>query len=538
MSRLKKTCSIYLFLLIPFVFAHAQSPSVQVIPQPQEIHISPQGDFHVNNNTGVVYTSSQMQKPAGVLAAYLSNRLKISIEPGRKNTGTNQFVLKEDVKLGKEEYHVSVDKNAVVCEASTSVGMFYAVQTLLQCLNVSDDGFRIASTTIKDTPRYGWRGFMLDESRHFFGKEVVKQLLDVMAYLKMNRFHWHLTDEQAWRIEIKKYPKLTEIGAEGNWHDRNAPRAFYTQDDIREIVAYAAERYIMIIPEIDMPGHATAVTRAYPEFSAGGTGRWEGFTFHPAKETTYRFIDDVLTEIVQLFPAPYIHIGGDEVHFGNKIWFTDPVIQQFIKDNDLKNELGLEHYFIRRACDIVQSKGRTMIGWDEIIASGITPDKAIVMWWRHDKPDQLTAALEKGFNVIITPRIPCYFDFVQHSSHKIGRRWAGKFNALETVCQFPDNISDLISNYPDQVLGIQANLWTERVADVKRLYFLLFPRLAGTAESAWTNRSEKDYSRFEEKIKKFLEFLDGKGINYFNIFDPESTPEPWGPDKADVIAEG
>ena len=417
-------------------------------------------------------------------------------------------------------------------------GTFYATQALTQSFAASDKKLSATTMPLRDSPRYEWRGLMLDESRHFFGKETVKQLLDVMAYLKMNRFHWHLTDEPGWRIEIKKYPKLTETGAEGNWHDRNAKREFYTQDDIREIVNYAMERNIMVVPEIDMPGHAIAANRAYPEFSAGGAGRWKDFTFHPAKETTYSFIDDVITEIAQLFPSPYIHIGGDEVSYGNQIWHTDPEIQQFIKDNDLKDEVGLEHYFVRRVCDIVNSKGRIMIGWDEIITSGVTPDKAIIMWWRHDKPNQLVTALESGFQVVLTPRIPCYFDFVQDGSHKTGRRWGTKFNDLQTVYNFPDDLSTLIADRTNQILGIQANLWTERVADIKRLYFMLFPRLAGIAEAAWTNPESKEYSRFEMELKNFYQYLDGKGINYFNIFDPESTPEPWGPDKADIISEG
>lgn len=523
---------LFVILVLSSVCVHAQ-----IIPQPQKIVYS-EGNFIVNNRTEVVCLSFRIQKQAEVLAGYLKSYVKGGIKTSTKYTGKNQIVLKENNQLNGEEYFITADKGVVSCEAATPAGMFYAVQTLIRFFNVSDEGLSLKLMTMKDSPRYSWRGMMLDESRHFFGKEVVKQLLDVMAYLKMNRFHWHLTDEPGWRIEIKKYPKLTEIGATGNWHDRNAPRKFYTQDEVREIVAYAAERHIMVIPEIDMPGHAIAATRAYPELSAGGTGRWEGFTFHPAKETTYRFIDDVMTEIAELFPSPYVHIGGDEVHFGNKIWYTDPEIQQFIKDNRLENEIGLEHYFIRRACDIVNRKGRIMIGWDEIIASGITPDKAVVMWWRHDKPEQLTAALEKGFKVIMTPRIPCYFDFVQDDSHKIGRRWGAKFNTLQTIYAFPGNISSLVVNYSDRILGMQASLWTERVADVKRLYFMLFPRLAGIAEDAWTNPESKDYPQFEMKIKQFLHYLNQKGINYFNPFDPESTPEPWGPDKADVIAEG
>ena len=530
---LKKILLFVISILI-VVSVHAQ---VQLIPQPQVISCN-NGSFALNSKTTVIYTSPQNQKQAEILAGYFKNTFDFSITTGVKQSGSNQIVLKENSGLGEEEYIITVNKENIICEASTQVGMFYAIQTLIQSFNNSDKKLSIATMSLRDSPRYAWRGFMLDESRHFFGKEIVKQLLDVMAYLKMNRFHWHLTDEPGWRIEIKKYPKLTEIGAEGNWHDSKAPRTFYTQDEIREIVAYASERHIMVIPEIDMPGHAIAANRAYPEFSAGGTGRWKDFTFHPARETTYKFIDDVIAEVAQLFPSPYIHIGGDEVHYGNQIWFTDPEIQQFIKDNDLKNEVGLEHYFVRRACDIVNSKGRIMIGWDEIIASGVTPDKAVVMWWRHDKPEQLVAALEKGFNVIMTPRIPCYFDFVQDESHKIGRRWGSAFNSLQTIYNFPDNLSNLIANHNSQIWGMQANLWTERVADVNRLYFMLFPRLAGMAEDAWTNPKAKDYSRFETNLKNFLKYLDQKGINYFNPFNPESTPEPWGPDKADIISEG
>ena len=405
--------------------------------------------------------------------------------------------------------------------------MFYAIQTLIQSFDVSGKKLTVPCMSIKDAPRYAWRGLLLDESRHFFGKDVVKQILDEMAYLKMNRFNWHLTDEPGWRIEIKKYPNLTEIGAVGSWSDQHAPRAFYTQDEIREIVAYASERHIMVIPEIEMPGHAVAATRSYPEFSAGGINRMNGFTFHPAREATYQFIDDIFTEIVQLFPSPYIHIGGDEVQYGNQTWRTDGEIQQFIKNNNLNDDKGLEHYFVRRVCDIVNSKGRIMIGWDDIVASGVSPDKSVATWWR---PNQLTTALEKGFKVILSPEQPCYLDYLQDPSHTYGMR---RLNTLQDIYSFPDvysfgdGVSTLIAHHPNQMMGIQANLWTEYIANKQRLYFQLFPRLVGIAEVAWTNPESKDFSRFEMKLKSFLQYLDSKGINYFNPFDPESTPEPW-----------
>lgn len=262
----------------------------------------------------------------------------------------------------------------------------------------------VGNAKADEQPRFTWRGLMLDESRHFFGKEKVKQYLDLMALLRLNVFHWHLTDEPGWRIEIKRYPLLTTVGAKGNWHDPNAKAAFYTQDDIREIVAYAAERDIMVIPEIDMPGHATAACRAYPNLSGGGQGKWKGFTFHPCREETFQFINDVLDEIVSLFPAPYIHIGGDEVHYGNQDWFTDPDIQAFIQQHRLGDEAGLEHYFVRRVADMIAAKGKTMVGWDEIVDAGVSPQKAVVMWWRHDRKYQLLKALERGYRVVISPK--------------------------------------------------------------------------------------------------------------------------------------
>lgn len=335
----------------------------------------------------------------------------------------------------------------------------------------------------------------------------------------------------------KPLPKLTTEGAVGNWHDPKAPATFYTQEEIKEIVAYAADRHIMVVPEFDMPGHATAVCRSYPEISGGGEGKWQHFTFHPCKEETFEFISNVLDEIVALFPSPYIHIGGDEVHYGNQSWFSDPEIQQFIKNKNLGNETGLEQYFIRRAADIVASKGKTMIGWDEMIDAGVSPDKAVIMWWRHDRKHQLVKALENGYRVIMTPRRPLYADFIQYGGHKVGRVWGG-YNTIEDIYRFPEPIIHLTRDYEDQVMGLQFSLWTERVADAKRLDYMTFPRLVAVAESAWTPAKSKECSLFMQKLPYFLQFLGEKGIYYFNPFNPESTPEPSAPDKDDVLKNG
>ncbi len=472
-----------------------------------------------------------------------ANLLIEQIKPTFKQTASGSGNKKQIVLLSidnscgipNEGYQLMVNEDTLRLTASTKTGLFYGKESVLQLIRYNNG--KIPACVINDAPRFEWRGFMLDESRHFFGKEKVKQYLDIMAELKMNVFHWHLTDEPGWRIEIKRYPKLTTEGAIGNWHDPEAPAAFYTQDDIREIVAYAADRQIMVVPEFDMPGHATAVCKSYPEISGGGEGKWEHFTFHPCKEETFTFISNVLDEIVDLFPSPYIHIGGDEVHYGNQSWFTDPVIQQFIKDKQLGNEVGLEHYFIRRAADIVASKGKRIIGWDEMIDAGVSPDKAVIMWWRHDRKHQLVKALEKGYQVIMTPRRPLYADFVQYRTHKVGRVWGG-FNPIEDIHSFPEPIIHLTKGYEDQVLGLQFSLWTERVADAKRLDYMAFPRLIAVSESGWTPANQKEVSLFIQKLPLFLQDLDAKGIYYFNPFVPESTPEPQAPEKDDVLQNG
>jgi hexosaminidase len=337
-------------------------------------------------------------------------------------------------------------------------------------------------------------------------------------------------------MEIKRYPKLTAVGATGNYHDSAAAPAFYTQDDIREIVACAAERHIMIIPEFDMPGHATSACRAYPEVSGGGEGRWKDFTFHPCREQTYEFINNVIDEIVALFPSPYVHIGGDEVHYGNQSWFADPEIQRFIKDKGLKNEVGLEHYFIRRVVDMLASKGKTVIGWDEIVDAGVSPSKVAVMWWRHDRKYQFLKALEQGFKVVMTPRRPLYGDFVQHGSHKIGRFWNG-YNTIEDICRFPESIVNLMQGYEEQVAGLQMSMWTERIGDGNRLDYMVFPRLAAVAESGWTPAKSKECSLFMQKLPLLLKYLDWKNIYYFNPLNPLARPEPPEPKRRDDVLQ-
>ncbi len=492
----------------------------------------------VKNGSGNFVLSKKVEVITnGAYAGKLGEDFRATLEklplPQKQAGGVVLFIQDPESDMPVESYELDIRKDTVTLRSSSESGLFHAKEALLQLIRFHKG--TVSVCRIQDYPRFAWRGFMLDESRHFFGKEKVMQYLDIMASLHMNVFHWHLTDEPGWRIEIKRYPKLTTIGSVGNWHNPNAASSFYTQEEIKEIVAYATERHIMVVPEIDMPGHATSACRAYPEISGGGEGRWDGFTFHPCKEETFEFISNVLDEIVALFPAPYIHIGGDEVHYGNQNWFTDPEIQRFIQDNKLVNETGLEHYFVRRAVDIVASKGKMAIGWDEIVDAEVSPEKAVVMWWRHDRKYQLVKALERGYSVIMTPRLPMYGDFIQYPTHQVGRL---NYNLLEDVYRFPEPLTNLVQGYEKQLLGIQYSMWTERIADNKRLDFMTFPRLLAVAEAAWTPVYKKSYGMFLRKLPNYLVLLNDLGIYYFNPFDPSSTPEPPAPDKEDALKNG
>lgn len=525
-------------ILLMFFFCGAtgiSQSSVMPLLFPEPIAcVSADGTFDASSSVKLSASGSYAKQ----LLPDLRAALKQYSVFGNSHTGkqTIQFVLDKKLKTPTEGYTLEVTPSLIVVKASSEPGLFYGKESLIQLLRYNKG--KIPACKIEDYPKMAWRGVMLDEARHFFGMEKVKQLLDVMASLKLNVFHWHLTDEPAWRIEIKQYPKLTTIGSVGSWDDAQAPSQFYTQKEIKDIVKYAADRHIMVVPEIDMPGHATAACKSYPEISGGGTGRWKDFTYHPCKEETFEFLSNVLDEVAGLFPSPYIHVGGDEVHYGNQSWYTDPMIQGFIKDNNLKNEVGLEHYFIRRVADIVHSKEKMMIGWDEIVDAGVSPDKAVVMWWRHDKENQLDKALQQGYKVIMTPRRPFYFDFVQDDSHKIGRRWGG-FNTVENVCDFPgESVKKIISGKDAQILGLQMSVWTERIADNNRLDFMIYPRITGVAEAAWNPEAEKKSERLMKKLPCFLEYLNTLNIYYFNPFNPAAHPEPDGPSKADVLQEG
>ncbi len=432
-----------------------------------------------------------------------------------------------------EGYVIWIRETTINAYAATPAGHFNAQQTVLQLLEgakKTKGSLTLPCGLIEDSPRFAWRGFMLDESRHFTGVDGVKRILDAMARYKLNRFHWHLTDSPGWRIEIKKYPKLTSIGGRGSETNRSpdAPVEFYTQEQIREILAYAKERHITVIPEIDMPGHADAAVLAYPEHDGGGftkkdaPDKWPHFTFNPAKPETLAFLKDILTEVSQLFPdAGVIHFGGDEVHFGWKKWPELPEVQALMKREGFTELPEIERWFNQKIASDINELGLTAAGWDEIADDGLDVEKTLVFWWRHDKVNVLQQALESGHQVVLCPRRPLYFDFLQDESHKVGRRWGG-IVPIEDTYRFPDSL-EIDAKFWPQVQGLQACLWTEAAATQARRDFLTWPRLIAVGEASWTAADNKDLDEFMGIIPREVAWLRAHGIA---AWDPiEKSPE-------------
>lgn len=434
--------------------------------------------------------------------------------------------------LGEEGYTLSVRADSVTARAAGSRGLLYAVQTLRQLAwaGGGQDEWILPCCEIKDRPRFAWRGFMLDESRNFSGADAVKRLLDEMGLLKLNRFHWHLTNDTAWRIEIDGWPRLTQT-APPTSADVSAGRltpAFYTEQQVREIVAYAAERGIVIVPEINMPGHATAANRAYPEYSAGGSPQRPVATFNPADEGTFRYLESILRSVAKQFPdAGVLHIGGEEVSHGWQNWLELPEVKELMAKEGLKDRFGVERYFKRRMVSFVDSLGLRAGLWMSGTEQDVPSDQVVLFWWRHEIPGELWAALDRGYSVVLCPRVPCYFDFVQEPSHIIGARWAGNLlvNTLHSVYSFPDSLLGA-SSANDHILGVQANLWTEKAVMQERRDLLTFPRLYALAEAAWTPPESKDYAAFEERLRVHLPHLRAAGITPWDPFTkaPEVAP--------------
>ena len=496
---------------------------VNVIPLPDNVRVVEQL-CDISSLDGISFEAG-LENEADALKNYLSdNGLSLQLRDKA------DISLSVDPSIANPEgYVLTVKKGKVTVKGGGPAGVYYGIVTMIQQLQ--SHGLRCG--VIEDAPRYAWRGYMVDESRHFMGEEKVKQLMDMMAYYKLNKFHWHLTDSEGWRIEIQQYPKLTEVGGIGCETDPDAPAQFYTREQIADILEYAKARHIEVIPEIDMPGHATSATKAYPEYNGGGSKKYPNFTFNVGKEDTYAFLTDVLRDVKGQFSSEYIHIGGDEVSFGIEAWSGNKEIQAMMKKNSLATIKDAEGYFMHRMVDSVSVLDRNVMVWDDVLGFNLDREKVTVMWWRHDKVNCLKESLEKGYNTILCPRRPLYFDFNQCETDVYGRDWDG-YCPLPDVYAFPDSlyVKEGIED-SSLIMGLQANLWTARTPSAKSRDYMTYPRLMALAESAWTNRDNKDYDDFISRLTDDYGMLKRMGIYYFDVNSPRSTPEPEGYFKTD-----
>lgn len=533
---MKRAISL-LTILCCFMAANAQT---NIIPKPAEL-TTQQGSFLINAKTKLVVKDPTVQHSANFLNEFLQDiyGFKLAIA---KTTSANSIELgvtkTADAKQGAYQFQSS--KNGVKINGANPEGVFYGVQTLIQLLPAEKaTSLNIPLVQVKDEPRFGYRGMHLDVGRHYFPVAYIKKYIDYIALHKMNYFHWHLTEDQGWRIEIKKYPKLTSVGAyrngtiigrfPGTGNDNQRYGGFYTQDEIKDVVKYAATRYVTIIPEIEMPGHASAAIAAYPELSAFPNESttfppktvWAGSTegkqvqqtwgvfndvFSPS-EKTFKFLEDVIDEVIALFPAPYIHIGGDESPKDN--WKRSEFAQQLIKEKGLKDEHELQSYFIQRMEKYINGKGKKIIGWDEILEGGLAPN-ATVMSWRGEAGG-IEAAKQKH-DVIMTPTTYVYLDYSQTKAEDSVT--IGGYIPLKKVYNYEPIPAELTADEHKYVLGAQANIWTEYVKNSRKLEYMIFPRMTALSEVLWSKKEHKNWEEFQPRLKTQMKRFDLWKVNY------------------------
>lgn len=537
---MKKLVTV-IFAISFLLFAKAQTPAI--IPQPVLVkqHLT-EASFQLNEKTTIYLNNPALRHIADFLNDYLQKQYGFTLPITSDSTALNGdgLHLAADSMIFKDlkGYQLNSSKKEVHIRAVNPEGVFQGIQTLIQLLPVQkSDNLSIPAVDILDYPRFAYRGMHLDVSRHFFDVSFVKKYIDYLALHKMNYFHWHLTDDHGWRIEIKKYPRLTEIGAwrngtiiglyPGTGNDGKRYGGYYTQEEIKEVIRYASERYITIIPEIEMPGHNIAVLAAYPEFSttpnqpkqvAQTWGIFNKFNnVLVPSDSAFRFLENVLTEVIDLFPSPYIHIGGDEC---SKIWWSKSAFcQNFIKKKGLKDMKELQSYFIQRIEQFVNSKGKTIIGWDEILEGGLAPN-AVVMSWRGESGG--IAAARQGHKVIMTPEKFLYFNHAQFV--KDDSLTAARYLPLEDVYRYdpvPDSLNQEAAAY---IWGAQGNLWSEYVANPAKAEYMLFPRLDALSEILWTPKSQRNYTDFLKRLNEQLKRYDLMNVHYSKKYVQVENP--------------
>jgi len=545
---------VYLFIVFSsYTYVVADNPGI--IPKPVHIDYKVNGAFIVNEKTRFIVENNDQAQVLKHLTACFTHAANwhFSIEKKSK-VRSNYIALQTNSKLDEEAYKISVTNQFVVIEASNPKGFYYAIQTMRQLLPpeinspyyIVDVIWHIPAVSIVDKPRFGYRGFMLDVARYFMPKEDVKRLIDYLAFHKINYFHWHLVDDNGWRIEIKKYPRLTDIGAwrvnsiqpfpmRANPMEGEAAvvGGYYTQEDIREIVQFAKERFIEIIPEIEMPAHTNSSLAAYPNLACpvvdthigvlpGIGGKNADIIYCAGNDSVFTFLENVLAEIITLFPSPFIHIGGDEANKEN--WEKCPKCRQRMRDNHIINEEELQSYFIRRINQFLKENGKRLMGWDELTDSEI-PENAVIFGWRNNGSGGEKAG-EKGFQYIKCPAIKYYFIRYQ------GPQWFEPYTyfgntTLKDVYEYEPVLSSSSAVVTANMLGVEACLWTEFVHSADEAEYLIFPRLAAFAETAWSD-PVKNWEGFVQRLDWMLKRYDALGINYaesmYNI-EHEVFPE-------------
>ena len=510
---------------------------INVIPAPLSL-VQNEGAFKLNKNTTIYASTPEVKTVAGYFVAKMNHATGylFSIEEKEVSKGIS-LVIDNSLEVNDEGYTLDITSDLVSIKAKTPAGIFYGMQSFLQLLPaeiesssmVKGIAWTAPAVSIKDEPRFGYRGIMLDPCRHFMSVEDIKKSLDVLALFKINRMHWHLTDDQGWRIEIKQYPKLTEIGSkriEGEGHEYGG---YYTQDEIKDVVQYAADRFITVIPEIELPGHEMAAIAAYPELSCKGeqgTPRiiWgvEEIVLCAGKESTFEFLENVFKEVVTLFPSEYIHIGGDECP--KTSWKECPLCQKRIREEGLKAdkehtaEERLQSYFVQRMEKVLAKYGKKIIGWDEILEGGLAPT-ATVMSWRGEQGG--IAAAKMNHDVIMTPQNDAMYMDRYQGDYKIEPVTIGGFASMENVYDYNPTPEEVVALGKEKhILGVQCNTWSEYMYTNELREYRIFPRILSLAEIGWTQLDRKDYNDFERRLDNALVRLDGHHINY-HIPQPE-----------------
>ena len=512
--------------------------TISIIPRPVSMTVQ-EGSFTLTGNT-TIHIHGYSNELGDQLASYLRPATGFPLPVSVEQPSADAIVLERDTslaRLGPEGYRLVAGPGRITIGAAGPAGIFYGIQTLRQLLPaaifreaiVDRASWTVPAVTIEDYPRFTWRGAHLDVCRHFMPKEFVKKYIDLLALHKLNSFHWHLTDDQGWRIQIRKYPRLTEVGAwreetlVGRYESDPAKRVydgqrhggFYTQDDIREIVAYARARFVNVVPEIEMPGHAQAAIAAYPEL--GNTGRtlpvltiWgvSEDILNPEARTV-QFMQDVLSEVLELFPSQFIHIGGDEA--AKTQWRASARVQARMRELGLKNEEEMQSWFIHRMDEFLTARGRRLVGWDEILEGGLAPN-ATVMSWRGMAGG--IAAARSGHDVIMAPGSHTYFDHYQSQNREREPLAIGGFTPIDKVYAFEPVPDSLAPEFRRHVLGAQAQIWTEYIKGPKQVEYMAFPRLAALAEVLWTPVERKDYADFNARLPDHLARLDVLDVNY------------------------